>query len=134
MYDAIKLIIAIGIKAHGSDITSESAKIFKKLNTRLYAITTEQIEYIIIDGESTDETHTIVEKYKDNISLYICEKDAGIYDAMNKGIARASGELIGIIKSDDWYEKHAVEHAVRAYNKVGPSLLYGDVYVLGFGI
>lgn len=63
-------------------------------------------EYIIIDGLSTDKTLDIVEEYKDKLNLKIVsEKDNGLYDAMNKGIKLASGEIIGILNSDDWYEK-----------------------------
>ena len=60
------------------------------------------IEYIIIDGGSADGTLSILKSYK-NISCVISEPDKGIYDAMNKGIARASGDVIGILNSDDFY-------------------------------
>ncbi|RZJ19427.1 MAG: glycosyltransferase, partial [Acinetobacter sp.] len=69
---------------------------------------------IIIDKKSTDNTLQIVNKYADKLTL-VSEMDAGIYDAMNKGIAMASGELIGLLNSDDWYEKDAVEIMVNAY-------------------
>jgi glycosyltransferase involved in cell wall biosynthesis len=59
------------------------------------------IEYIIVDGRSTDSTMQIVEKYASNISKKISEPDKGIYDAMSKGIGMASGEIIGILNSDD---------------------------------
>ena len=61
------------------------------------------VEYIIIDGKSTDNTLEIIEKYKINISKVVSEKDNGIYDAMNKGIKLATGEIIGILNSDDFY-------------------------------
>ena len=64
---------------------------------------TEDIEYIIIDGASNDETINIVNKYKDKIDIIVSEKDRGISDAFNKGIERASGEFIGIINSDDQF-------------------------------
>ena len=74
------------------------------------------IQYIIIDGKSTDETIDIVNKYKEYISVFVSEKDNGIYDAMNKGISLAQGELIGIINADDWYELDTVETVVKKYN------------------
>lgn len=61
------------------------------------------IEYIIIDGASTDQTQNIIKKYDNYISKWISEKDYGIYDAMNKGIALATGDIIGILNSDDFY-------------------------------
>lgn len=61
------------------------------------------IEYIIIDGGSKDDTLKIVEKYQDKIAKVVSEPDGGIYDAMNKGVANATGDLIGILNSDDIY-------------------------------
>lgn len=61
------------------------------------------VEYIIVDGGSTDGTLAIVERYREGIAEVVSEPDDGIYDAMNKGIARAKGAWIGLINSDDWY-------------------------------
>jgi glycosyltransferase involved in cell wall biosynthesis len=77
--------------------------------------TYKNIEYIIIDGGSIDNTLSIVNKYKHHISTIISEKDKGIYDAMNKGISLANGSLVGIINSDDWYEIDAVEKIVSSF-------------------
>lgn len=62
------------------------------------------LEYIIIDGGSTDGTIDIINKYSDYISYWISEPDSGIYEAINKGIKACSGKYVGIINSDDWYE------------------------------
>lgn len=90
------------------------------------------IEYIICDGKSTDNTLNIVEKYKDAFNgrlTVISEQDRGMYDAMNKGIELAQGELIGIINSDDWYEPTAVEDTVNAVIECGKRevITYGIV-------
>jgi glycosyltransferase involved in cell wall biosynthesis len=77
--------------------------------------TYKNIEYIIIDGGSTDGTLDIIKNYENNIAYWISERDNGLYDAMNKGISQANGELIGTINSDDWYELDALESIVKAY-------------------
>ncbi|MPW86995.1 glycosyltransferase, partial [Moraxella catarrhalis] len=65
--------------------------------------TYKNIEYIIIDGASTDSTLEIIQKYRDQIACVMSEKDKGIYDAMNKGIKRSSGDIIALLNSDDFY-------------------------------
>lgn len=84
--------------------------------------TYKNIEYIIIDGGSTDGTLQVIEKYRDQISVLISEKDDGIYDAMNKGIALAHGDYIGIINADDWYEKNAVEYVVQTGRRISENI------------
>ncbi|WP_236849396.1 glycosyltransferase family 2 protein [Chlorogloeopsis fritschii] len=69
-----------------------------------------ELEYIIIDGGSNDGTLEIIQRYADNINILISEKDNGIYDAMNKGISCASGDIIGIINADDWYNDKALQN------------------------
>ena len=66
------------------------------------------VEYIIIDGKSTDNTLEIVSKYKDKIAKVISEKDHGLYDALNKGIEHSTGEIIGFLHSDDVYYDNTV--------------------------
>lgn len=61
------------------------------------------IEYILIDGGSRDNTTKIIEKYKSKISYFVSEKDAGIYDAMNKGVLASTGEYLYFLNSDDWF-------------------------------
>ena len=73
------------------------------------------IEYIIIDGGSTDGTVDIIKKYKEKIAYWVSEPDAGIYDAMNKGIALSHGDILGIINSDDWYSHDTVEKAMAIF-------------------
>lgn len=92
--------------------------------------TYDNYEYIIIDGNSKDNTLEIIRSYEPEFHgkmKLISEPDSGIYDAMNKGIRKASGELIGIINSDDFYEKNALEIMVGKYRKLQKEyvILYG---------
>ena len=89
------------------------------------------IEYIIVDGGSKDRTLEIIKKYKKGISYWISEPDKGIFDAMNKGIDLSSGEIIGIINSDDWYMKDTVEKVVENYiSHPETDLFFGDCMVI----
>tara|TARA_R110001606_G_scaffold23985_2_gene79996 strand:- start:6153 stop:6908 length:756 start_codon:yes stop_codon:yes gene_type:complete len=83
----------------------------------VYNQTYKNIEYIIIDGKSTDNTIAIIKDNESKITTWISEKDNGLYDAMNKGISLANGVLIGTINSDDWYEPNAVELVVENFLK-----------------
>lgn len=86
------------------------------------------LEYIIIDGGSNDGTQGIINKYADQIHTFISEKDKGVYDAMNKGIQKATGDVIGIINADDWYHENTF-HTVETYFHQNPSLdvLYSSI-------
>ena len=75
------------------------------------------IEFIIIDGKSNDTTLSIIEKYKKNISKVISEEDHGIYDAFNKGLKLATGDLIGFVNSDDTLTDNAIEILLNYYKK-----------------
>lgn len=87
------------------------------------------IEYIIIDGKSSDKTMNIVEQYKDRIDTIISEPDKGIYDAMNKGVTAATGNIVGILNSDDFYESNdAVEKIVTGFTENPTAdMVFGDV-------
>jgi glycosyltransferase involved in cell wall biosynthesis len=87
-----------------------------------------QLEYIVVDGSSKDRTLEIIRQYSDHIDIIISEKDQGVYDAMNKGIQKATGDVIGIINSDDWYNENAflvVEQAFEYYPHT--EILYAPV-------
>lgn len=79
----------------------------------------ENKEYIIIDGGSTDGTVELIKKYESSLSYWVSEHDNGIYDAMNKGITRAKGDLIGIINADDWYEADIFTTIAKQYQETG---------------
>jgi len=89
------------------------------------------IEHILIDGASTDGTLGIVRRYQDRIAVLISEKDRGIYDAMNKGIGLASGEIVGTLNADDVYSSPTVVATVaRAFDDPAVDCTFGDlVYV-----
>lgn len=89
----------------------------------------DDIEYIIVDGGSTDETLGIVGKYNDQISKFISESDKGIYDAMNKGVKMATGDLVGILNSDDIYADSSVISNIAATIGVKDSVYADLVYV-----
>ena len=88
------------------------------------------MEYIIIDGASTDGTQQIIERYRDQLTFYISEPDDGIYDAMNKGISYATGDLIGFINSDDWYAEGAIESIADAYERTHADVIYGETMLV----
>lgn len=75
------------------------------------------LEYIIIDGGSTDGTIEVIEQYQSHLSTWISESDRGIYDAMNKGIKLARGELIGILNSGDLYAPNALQTVAQLYRE-----------------
>lgn len=90
------------------------------------------IEFIIIDGKSTDKTLDIINEYKDFISLVISEKDAGIYDAMNKGIRASTGDVVGFLNSDDFYANNeGIKNIVNSFlsNKEVDGV-YGDLMLV----
>lgn len=90
--------------------------------------TYKNLEYIIIDGGSTDGTINIIKQYEKHIDYWVSEPDNGIYEAMNKGIKMANGELISMINSDDWYELNAVSTMVDAYHmSPGHNIYHADV-------
>ncbi len=76
-------------------------------------------EYIVIDGGSTDGSVDIIRKYASQLTFWVSEPDKGIYDAMNKGIARTNGELIGILNADDWYEPEILTEVADRYLGTG---------------
>jgi len=95
------------------------------------AQTYENIEYIVIDGVSTDGTLEIIQSYQDRITRIISEKDTGPYDAMNKGLKLASGDIVGFLHADDFYAgPKVIEDVVSKMAEAETDSLYGDlVYV-----
>ncbi len=106
-------------------VTYNSAQTLEQTIQSVLSQNYPNIEYIIIDGKSSDNTLSVIEKYKNRISIFISEKDEGLYHAINKGIALATGDIIGILHADDFYIDHnvltkvadtfAVHHADAVY-------------------
>jgi glycosyltransferase involved in cell wall biosynthesis len=86
-----------------------------------------RVEYIVVDGGSTDGTLDIIRSLEDRIAVWVSETDAGISDAFNKGIAFAHGDIVGILNSDDWYEPGAISSAVHALAESGADIAYGKL-------
>ncbi|HET9058223.1 MAG TPA: glycosyltransferase family 2 protein [Chitinophagaceae bacterium] len=89
----------------------------------------EDIEYIVVDGGSTDGTLSIINKYLDHIHQFITEKDEGMYDALNKGIKLATGDIIGVLHADDRFAStDVINRIVTAYNENKfIDAVYGDI-------
>lgn len=89
------------------------------------------IEYIIIDGGSSDGTQEVISQFREKLAVFISEKDEGIYDALNKGIKYATGDIIGILNSDDmFYNSSAIEKVAKVFGTSSADLVYANgVYV-----
>ena len=85
------------------------------------------IEHIVIDGNSSDGTQKVIENFKDNLGLYISEKDDGLYNALNKGITTAKGDVIGILHSDDlFYSIDSIKKIVEAFKESKADVVYSN--------
>lgn len=84
------------------------------------------IEYIVIDGGSTDGTVDVIKKYVDRLAYWVSEPDKGIYDAMNKGIKVATGEWIGFLNAGDWYYKDdSLDNMINKHHNNRAGVIYG---------
>lgn len=89
------------------------------------------IEYIIVDGGSKDGTVELVESYGKQIDLFISEPDDGVYFALNKGIAKATGDIIALLHSDDFYmNNRVISQVVEAFDQTGCDALYANLYYI----
>ena len=88
-----------------------------------------ELEYVVIDGASTDGTAGVIEKYASRLAYFVSEKDSGIYNAMNKGISKCTGDVIGMINSGDCYLPGALETVAEAFRSHGAldRIFWGDV-------
>lgn len=85
------------------------------------------VEYIVIDGASTDGSLDIIERYKDRITTIVSEPDHGMYEGVNKGLRLATGDIVGLMHSDDvFYANNTLEHIVRLFEQTNADLVYGN--------
>ena len=117
--------------------TFNSAKTLKDTIQSVLRQTNKDFEYLIIDGGSTDETIDIVKSYESEFSgrlKWVSEKDHGIYDAMNKGIKMASGDVVGILNSDDYFTSDDILQTVAdAFKCQEIDAIYGDIHFIRDG-
>ena len=87
-----------------------------------------RIEYIVMDGASTDNSVEVIKKYESRLAYWISEKDKGQADAINQGMARAHGEIVAWLNSDDYYLPNAISNAVNIFEGIpGLVMAYGDM-------
>jgi len=111
-------------------VVYNNEKTIKQAIESVLSQTYSNIEYVVIDGGSSDNTVNIINGYKNKFGYFISEKDKGIYDAMNKGINAATGEVIGILNSDDLYNNETVIEEIMRHFIKNPELdlVYGDLF------
>lgn len=86
-----------------------------------------ELEYIVIDGQSTDGTVQLIKRYEKEITYWVSEPDRGIYDAMNKGIEKATGEYVIFMNAGDWFENKTLERVADTLNDEPVDIIYGKV-------
>lgn len=88
-----------------------------------------EIEYIVVDGGSTDGTLEVLTRYKDVMDILVSESDNGLYDAMNKGIKLATGDVVGMLNSDDFYTSNDVLATIaEEFKRKDVDAVFGDVH------
>ena len=122
--DGIRLKLSVITVCYNSESTIEQTikSVISQKNV--------DVEYIIVDGCSTDKTLQIVDRYKDKIAKVISEPDRGIFDAMNKGISLANGDIISFLNSDDWYEPNALYLVEQVFLRSGADIVVGNSYYI----
>jgi len=119
-----------GCKVSIITVCYNAAKTIENTIKSVIGQTYNNIEYIIIDGGSSDQTIDIIQKYSEHIHYWVSEPDKGIYDAMNKGLKMASGEIIGILNADDYYGEGTVGAAVNRFSLSSGDIVYGDIFLV----
>ena len=109
-------------------IVKNSENTLKKAIDSVLNQTYDNIEYILIDGCSTDGTVDIIQSFGSKIDKFICELDDGIYDAYNKGISLSTGDVIGFLNADDFYiSTDTLSHVMDVFDLEESDIVYGDL-------
>lgn len=114
-------------------VTLNSARHVRQAIESVVAQATADLQYIVVDGQSSDDTVAIVESFRPVMGdrlVVVSEPDAGLYDAMNKGIGLATGDVIGILNSDDEYVPGALEAVTHAFRRGDVDIVYGNVLMV----
>ncbi len=119
----MKLISIVTIVFNGELFIEETIK-------SVVSQKTEVVEYIVVDGGSTDSSMEIIKRYENQIDFIISEVDTGIYNAINKGIALSNGKFIGLIHSGDKYNDGALQKVINIAKSLNSSVIYGDILFL----
>lgn len=109
-------------------VTFNAADTIEKCIQSVIGQTYKNVEYIVIDGKSSDDTVQIINKYKAHIQYFVSEPDRGIYDALNKGISVATGDIVGALNADDFFvDNRVLESVADVFNHKKADILYGDL-------
>ncbi len=110
-------------------VCKNSEKEIEKTLSSIYSQTYKNIEHIVVDGASTDNTLNILNDYKQNISILISDPDTGVYNAMNKGIKAATGDVLYFLNAgDSLYSSNVLEKIVECFEQTKADIVFGDVY------
>ncbi len=129
--------MATDIKVSIITVAYNSAATIAETIASVLAQSYKNIEYIIVDGQSADGTIDILRQYEPKFSgrlRWLSEKDNGIYDAMNKGITMATGDVVGILNSDDYFTStNVIEKMAKAFEDENIDATYGDIHFIRDG-
>jgi glycosyltransferase involved in cell wall biosynthesis len=124
----VKLFSAQDIKISLITVTFNAESTIEQCIKSVIGQTYKNVEYIIIDGASTDNTIQIINNFENYIHHFLSEPDKGIYDAMNKGIALATGQVIGMLNADDVFaDENVLSLVAEAFAKHEAEIIYGDL-------
>ena len=131
----VRLIVSImKVKSKKVSIITVVYNNVKYIETAIKSVLSqsyENIEYIVIDGGSTDGTVQIIESYLKDITIFVSKSDSGIYDALNKGVAQASGDVIAILHSDDeFFDEDVVSDIIRHMKRAKSEFCFSDMVIV----